>query len=54
MEEDNMFFVEFDNYCKTCKNFDLSPTKDPCNDCLDVPSRMGTRVPEYWEEKDAT
>ena len=38
-------FVEFNKYCQKCINKDKSPTADPCNECLSVPAREGTRKP---------
>jgi len=42
--------VEFDKYCPRCKHKDVTPTADPCNECLTVPAREGTRKPEKFEE----
>lgn len=44
-------FVEFDKFCKKCKNWKTSPSADPCNECLSVPARLGTRVPEKFKEE---
>lgn len=52
MEGLNVKFVEFAKFCKQCKNYNVSPTADPCNECLGVPARLGTRKPEKFEEKD--
>lgn len=46
----NEKFVEFDKYCKKCTNFKTTPTADPCNECLSVPARLGTRVPLKFKE----
>lgn len=46
-------FVDFKTYCAKCKNKDKSPTADPCNECLSVPAREGTRKPiKFKEAKD--
>lgn len=47
----NNFFVDFNTYCETCKYKDLEEFKDPCNDCIQVPVRESTRVPEFWTKK---
>lgn len=41
--------VRFDEYCPTCKNKDVNETDEPCNACLEVEAREGTRVPEKYE-----
>ena len=43
-------FVDFNQYCPKCKHKNVSATADPCNDCLTVPAREGTRKPEKFEE----
>lgn len=43
-------FVEFDKYCQKCRNKGTSATADPCNECLTVPAREGTRKPIKFEE----
>jgi hypothetical protein len=43
-------FVDFNQYCPKCKYKDVTPTADPCNNCLTVPAREGTRKPEKFEE----
>lgn len=43
-------FVEFVNYCSKCKNKNKSPMAEPCNECLTVPAREGTRKPIKFEE----
>lgn len=43
--------VKFDEYCDKCENKDVEETKDPCNYCLSVPVREGTRMPEKFKEK---
>lgn len=47
----NNFFVDFNTYCETCKHKDLEGFKDPCNDCIQVPVRESTRVPEFLTKK---
>lgn len=45
-----MKFVEFDKFCQKCMNKDKSSTAEPCNECLTVPAREGTRKPIKFEE----
>lgn len=45
-------FVEFHEYCNKCKHKDKSPTADPCDECLGVPVRFGTRKPVKFEERE--
>lgn len=28
--------VYFERYCRTCKNYKLKETEDPCNECLNT------------------
>lgn len=48
----NNFFVDFNTYCETCKYKNLEEFKDPCNDCIEVPVRESTRIPECWVNKE--
>lgn len=41
--------VRFDIYCERCEHHDLNEKMDPCNECLEVAAREGTRVPEYYK-----
>ena len=50
--DDNTKFVAFDKYCKKCKYSDRPAVGDPCNACLSVGGRVGTEVPECFEEKE--
>ena len=49
--DNNMMIVEFEKYCKDCKDGPLDEVKDPCNECLEYGMREGTRVPLYFEKK---
>ena len=42
--------VYFDQYCKTCKYFDVENIKDPCNECLGEPSNLHSHKPVNYEE----
>lgn len=46
----NLKEVAFALYCGKCENKDLEGYKSPCNECLEVPMREGTSVPEYYVE----
>ena len=37
--------VRFDEYCKTCTSLLLDGNVEPCNTCLEVNVREGTREP---------
>ena len=39
------FEVDFNTYCKLCKNKDVLETDDPCNDCLDHGWNWNTSKP---------
>ena len=39
--------------CHNCKHKDVSPSDDPCSECLDNPAREDSRKPVKWEEGDA-
>jgi hypothetical protein len=49
--EDNYKEVYFSQYCKTCAYEMLSENEEPCNGCLDIPTRPDSHKPEMWEEK---
>ena len=49
--DNQMKFVEFDIYCKRCKYSKVNETEEPCNECLNIPQRVNTHVPEYWESE---
>lgn len=43
-------FVDFEQYCKTCKYKKKKGIEDPCNECLDVCVRDNSCKPEKWEK----
>lgn len=43
--------VKFMKYCERCKYGPRNEKYDPCNYCLEVSMRLGTEVPEEYEEK---
>lgn len=49
---EQLHIVDFDKYCPNCKHFEKSEAESPCDDCLEVSARYGSRKPERWEEKD--
>lgn len=44
--------VDFDRYCSQCKYFEKTEDEHPCDRCLTVPAREGTRKPLHFKEKD--
>lgn len=44
--------VKFDEYCHKCENWLVHETDHPCDECLAVPVREGTRIPEKFKEKE--
>lgn len=51
MNNDGMKFVNFDEYCKTCRHYDKSEDSDPCSECLIEPANQYSHKPVKWEEK---
>lgn len=51
MDEQNTYFVDFYKYCKKCEHEDLNEKYEPCNECLTIAGRVGTRKPQYYKEK---
>lgn len=49
--ENNTKLVEFDKWCKSCKFFTVSPSREPCDTCLGIPARDNSHKPEKWQEK---
>lgn len=48
-EEESMKFVEFDQFCPSCKHWTDNDADEPCNSCLETPARPGTIFPENYE-----
>lgn len=44
--------VRFDEFCPKCKFYKLDEGEDPCNDCLQNPSNLHSRVPTEFKEAD--
>lgn len=49
--EDTYKEVYFNEYCKTCKHFELKEHEGPCHECLNNPVNMHSHKPVNWEEK---
>lgn len=49
--DENMKDVDFDKYCKTCKNEKLKEEEDPCYECLTEGARQDSHKPARWEAK---
>lgn len=41
--------VDF-SMCKTCEHFSKDEREYPCCDCLNIPSRIDSHTPEYYDE----
>lgn len=44
-------FVEFDQYCKTCRHEKLAETDSPCDECLKHPVNTDSNVPFCYERR---
>lgn len=42
--------VFFHEYCKTCKNREVSNTEEPCDECLSEPTNLNTHRPVKYEK----
>ena len=43
-------FVDFDKYCPRCSHQPKAGTCEPCNECLDIPARPYSHMPEFFDE----
>ena len=43
--------VDFFKYCSTCKYFTRSEWEPPCDECVELPARVDSHKPEYYEEE---
>lgn len=48
--EENMKIVDFNLYCPTCVHNNDGEETDPCHECLYIPARQYSHMPEYYEE----
>ena len=44
--------VDFQTYCPLCRFEKTDPQHDPCDECLTVPAREFSHVPERFQKKD--
>lgn len=51
MNNDGMKFVNFDEYCESCKHFNKAETDEPCNECLTEPVNQHSHKPTKYEKK---
>lgn len=42
-------FVEYSEYCHTCKNYTTSAIEDPCDECLNNPVNLNSHKPIKYE-----
>ena len=52
MDEINVKFVDFDRYCWLCEHEKKKEDEHPCDLCLNVPAREGTRKPLYFKNSE--
>lgn len=48
----NTKIVEFEKWCPKCKWKDASDAPDPkipCDECLEIPAREDSHIPEYYD-----
>lgn len=45
-------FVNFDNYCETCKHWNTKQDEEPCNECLSNPVNEYSHKPIKYEKKE--
>lgn len=43
--------VDFEKYCKLCKNQTVAEIEDPCNECLTTPVNIDSHKPVMFEDK---
>jgi hypothetical protein len=49
---ENKKFVEFEKWCPKCKWKDASDAPDPkvpCDECLEVPARPNSHIPDRYD-----
>ena len=47
---ENIKIVDFNTYCKKCRNKKLKESEKPCYECLAEPSRQYSNKPLRFEE----
>ena len=50
MIDENMFEVDFYEYCEICKYCSLKENEHPCKECLESPYNYGATKPILFEE----
>lgn len=50
--ENRKRFVEFDQYCKTCRHEKLAESDSPCDECLEHPVNTESHKPVCYEGRD--
>lgn len=48
--EEQLKEVYFDQYCKSCENWKLKESEEPCNHCLSVPANVNSHKPVDYKE----
>ena len=48
--DEGMREVYFNQYCKTCKHFELPENKEPCDTCLAAGANFQSHKPSKYEE----
>ncbi|MDO4557307.1 MAG: hypothetical protein Q4B70_19510 [Lachnospiraceae bacterium] len=48
--DNNKKEVDFEKYCKMCKDRNTVEINDPCNDCLDYPYNVNSQKPVNYKE----
>ena len=43
--------VEFHKWCESCEYEENAESEPPCDECLEIPAREGSKKPEKWVEK---
>ena len=51
MTNENLKEVYFGMYCQECLHGKKAEEEPPCCDCLEVPARYGSHIPEKFEQK---
>lgn len=52
MDDNNMKLVDFHTYCPKCKwkdALDAPDPKVPCDECLEVPARPNSHIPDRYD-----
>ena len=44
-------FVHYNDYCKTCEHYEEDEASDACNECLNNPVNVNSHKPVNYKEK---